>query len=127
MMWLLPGKSTRSRRTLVGRAAAAPQPLTSAQRAAAIPRRERPPPVRCPVVAIVGLGARRGARVGLLVYGVVHGGEDKSLESSPVRGGKRPQAPGLTMKRPLLNAAGEKSLADYKGQGRGPELLELVA
>jgi cytochrome c biogenesis protein CcmG/thiol:disulfide interchange protein DsbE len=69
---------------------------------------------RRPVVPIV-VGVLAAALVGLLVYGVVHGGEDKSLDDA-VKAGKRPQAPGLTMKRPLLNTAGEKSLADYKGQ-----------
>src|SRR3954467_8411546 len=69
---------------------------------------------RRPVVPIV-VGVLAAALVGLLVYGVVHGGEDKSLDDA-VKAGKRPEAPGLTMKRPLLNAAGEKSLADYKGQ-----------
>lgn len=69
---------------------------------------------RRPVVPIV-VGVLAAALVGLLVYGVVHGGEDKTLDDA-VKAGKRPQAPGLTMQRPLLNAPGKKSLADYKGQ-----------
>ena len=69
---------------------------------------------RRPVVPIV-VGVLAAALVGLLVYGVVHGGDDTTLDDA-VKAGKRPTAPGLTMKRPLLNAAGEKSLADYKGQ-----------
>ena len=69
---------------------------------------------RRPVVPIV-VGVLAAALVGLLVYGVVHGGEDTTLDDA-VKAGKRPEAPGLTMKRPLLNAPGEKSLADYNGQ-----------
>jgi cytochrome c biogenesis protein CcmG, thiol:disulfide interchange protein DsbE len=33
-----------------------------------------------------------------------------------VKSGKRPAAPGATLKRPLLNASGERALADLKGQ-----------
>jgi cytochrome c biogenesis protein CcmG/thiol:disulfide interchange protein DsbE len=66
------------------------------------------------VIPIV-VGLLAAALVGLLVYGVVHGGQDTTLDDA-VKAGKRPDAPGLTMKRPILNGAGQKSLADYKGQ-----------
>ena len=69
---------------------------------------------RRPVVPIV-VGVLAAALVGLLVYGVVHGGDDTTLDDA-VKAGKRPEAPGLTMKRPLLNSPGEKSLADFNGQ-----------
>jgi cytochrome c biogenesis protein CcmG/thiol:disulfide interchange protein DsbE len=69
---------------------------------------------RRPVVPIV-VGALAAALVGLLVYGVVRGGQDTTLDDA-VKAGKRPDAPGLTMRRPVLGAAGERSLADYKGQ-----------
>lgn len=69
---------------------------------------------RRPVVPIV-VGVLAAALVGLLVYGVVHGGEDTTLDDA-VKAGKWPDAPGLTMKRPVLGASGEKSLADYQGQ-----------
>jgi cytochrome c biogenesis protein CcmG/thiol:disulfide interchange protein DsbE len=62
---------------------------------------------------VVGLLA--AALVGLLVYGVVHGGENTTLDDA-VKGGKLPQAPGATVKRPLLDGSGQKSLADYRGQ-----------
>jgi cytochrome c biogenesis protein CcmG/thiol:disulfide interchange protein DsbE len=68
------------------------------------------------VVPIV-VGVLAAALVGLLVYGVVHGGQDTSLDDA-VKGGKRPDAPGLNMKRPVLgdDSAPQRSLADYKGQ-----------
>jgi cytochrome c biogenesis protein CcmG/thiol:disulfide interchange protein DsbE len=69
---------------------------------------------RKPVVPIV-VGLLAAALVGLLVYGVVHGGQDTTLDDA-VKAGKRPDAPGSTIKRPILNAAGERSLADYRGQ-----------
>jgi cytochrome c biogenesis protein CcmG/thiol:disulfide interchange protein DsbE len=62
---------------------------------------------------VVGLLA--AALVGLLVYGVVHGGENTTLDDA-VKAGKLPQAPGATVKRPLLDGSGQKALADYKGQ-----------
>jgi cytochrome c biogenesis protein CcmG/thiol:disulfide interchange protein DsbE len=69
---------------------------------------------RRPVVPIV-VGVLAAALVGLLVYGVVHGGQDTTLDDA-VKAGKRPDAPGRTLKRPILGRRGEKSLADYKGQ-----------
>jgi cytochrome c biogenesis protein CcmG/thiol:disulfide interchange protein DsbE len=65
------------------------------------------------VPSIVGLLA--AALVGLLVYGVVHGGDNTSLDDA-VKGGKLPDAPGLDMRRPLLDGSGQKALADYKGK-----------
>src|SRR3954471_8412433 len=61
------------------------------------------------------VGVLAVALVGLLVYGVVHGGDDTTLDDA-VKKGERPTAPGLTMQRPLLNGSGSKSLADYSGQ-----------
>jgi cytochrome c biogenesis protein CcmG, thiol:disulfide interchange protein DsbE len=70
---------------------------------------------RRPVVPIV-VGLLAAALVGLLVYGVVHGGQDTTLDDA-VKDGKRPDAPGLNIKRPLLGDDGERrSLADYRGQ-----------
>ena len=69
---------------------------------------------RRPVVPIV-VGVLAAALVGLLVYGVARGGQDKTLDDA-VKAGKRPDAPGQTLKRPLLDGPGEKALADYKGQ-----------
>lgn len=69
---------------------------------------------RRPVVPIV-VGVLAAALVGLLVYGVVHGGENTTLDDA-VKQGKLPAAPGQTMKRPLLNGAGEASIADYRGK-----------
>jgi cytochrome c biogenesis protein CcmG/thiol:disulfide interchange protein DsbE len=66
------------------------------------------------VIPIV-VGLLAVALVGLLVYGVVKGGQDTTLDDA-VKAGKRPNAPGATMKRPLLGAPGQKALADYKGQ-----------
>jgi cytochrome c biogenesis protein CcmG, thiol:disulfide interchange protein DsbE len=58
------------------------------------------------------------ALVGLLIYGVAKGGQDKSLDDA-VKSGKHPTAPGIDMKRPVLGAsagAAQRSIADYKGQ-----------
>jgi cytochrome c biogenesis protein CcmG/thiol:disulfide interchange protein DsbE len=69
------------------------------------------------VIPIV-VGVLAAALVGLLVYGVVHGGQDTSLDDA-VKAGKRPKAPGLAMKRPVLGqpaGAPEKALADFEGQ-----------
>jgi cytochrome c biogenesis protein CcmG/thiol:disulfide interchange protein DsbE len=55
------------------------------------------------------------ALVGLLVYGVVKGGDNTSLDDA-VKSGKRPAAPGAGLQRPLLHGGGQRSLADYKGQ-----------
>jgi cytochrome c biogenesis protein CcmG, thiol:disulfide interchange protein DsbE len=70
---------------------------------------------RRPVVPIV-VGLLAAALVGLLVYGVVHGGQDTTLDDA-VKDGKRPDAPGLNIRRPLLGDDGQRrSLADYRGQ-----------
>jgi cytochrome c biogenesis protein CcmG/thiol:disulfide interchange protein DsbE len=70
---------------------------------------------RRPVVPIV-VGVLAAALVGLLVYGVVHGGQDTTLDDA-VKAGKRPDAPGSTLKRPVLGSSqAQRSLADYKGQ-----------
>src|SRR3954469_6151121 len=69
---------------------------------------------RRPVVPIV-VGVLAAALVGLLVYGVVHGGDDTTLDDA-VKKGERPTAPGRAMERPLLNGSGSKSLADYGGK-----------
>jgi cytochrome c biogenesis protein CcmG/thiol:disulfide interchange protein DsbE len=69
------------------------------------------------VVPIV-VGVLAAALVGLLVYGVAKGGQDKSLDDA-VKAGKRPDAPGLAMKRPVLGApdgAPQKAIADYEGK-----------
>ena len=55
------------------------------------------------------------ALVGLLVYGVVHGGDNTSLDDQ-VKQGKRPPAPGIGMPRTLLDGSGTKTLAAYRGQ-----------
>jgi cytochrome c biogenesis protein CcmG, thiol:disulfide interchange protein DsbE len=55
------------------------------------------------------------ALVGLLVYGVVKGGDNTSLDDA-VKSGKFPAAPGSTLQRPLLQGSGSRSLADYRGQ-----------
>jgi cytochrome c biogenesis protein CcmG/thiol:disulfide interchange protein DsbE len=55
------------------------------------------------------------ALIGLLVYGVVHGGDNTSLDDA-VKGGKRPAAPGADLQRPLLDGSGQRSLADYRGK-----------
>jgi cytochrome c biogenesis protein CcmG/thiol:disulfide interchange protein DsbE len=63
--------------------------------------------------AVVGLLA--AALVGLLVYGVVHGGDNTSLDDA-VKSGKFPPAPAADLPRPLLHGGGDRTLADYKGQ-----------
>jgi cytochrome c biogenesis protein CcmG/thiol:disulfide interchange protein DsbE len=68
---------------------------------------------RSVVPAAVGLLA--AALVALLVYGVVHGGDNTTLDDA-VKSGKFPTAPGADLKRPLLHGGGETTLADYKGQ-----------
>jgi cytochrome c biogenesis protein CcmG/thiol:disulfide interchange protein DsbE len=55
------------------------------------------------------------ALVGLLVYGVVHGGTNTTLDDA-VKAGKLPTAPGAGLMRPMLDGSGQKSLSDYKGQ-----------
>jgi cytochrome c biogenesis protein CcmG, thiol:disulfide interchange protein DsbE len=61
------------------------------------------------------VGGLAAALVALLVYGVVHGGQDTTLDDA-VKKGERPTAPGLNMSRPVLNGDGQQSLASYKGQ-----------
>jgi cytochrome c biogenesis protein CcmG/thiol:disulfide interchange protein DsbE len=53
------------------------------------------------------------ALVGLLVYGVVVRSDDKTLDNA-VRQGQRPAAPDQRL--PLLDGAGTRSLADYRGK-----------
>lgn len=70
---------------------------------------------RRPVVPIV-VGVLAAALVGLLVYGVVHGGQNTTLDDA-VKAGKRPDAPGATKLLPVLGSdTAKKTLADYKGQ-----------
>jgi cytochrome c biogenesis protein CcmG, thiol:disulfide interchange protein DsbE len=66
------------------------------------------------VVPVV-VGVLAAALVGLLVYGVVHGGDNTTLDDA-VKQGKLPTAPGQTMKRPLLSGTGDAAIADYKGK-----------
>jgi cytochrome c biogenesis protein CcmG, thiol:disulfide interchange protein DsbE len=66
------------------------------------------------VVPIV-VGGLAAALIALLVYGVVHGGQDTTLDDA-VKKGERPTAPGLTMRLPILDGEGQQSLADYKGK-----------
>jgi cytochrome c biogenesis protein CcmG, thiol:disulfide interchange protein DsbE len=68
---------------------------------------------RSVVPAAVGLLA--AALVGLLVYGVVHGGDNTSLDDA-VKSGHYPAAPSAGLQRPLLHGGGQRALADYKGQ-----------
>jgi cytochrome c biogenesis protein CcmG/thiol:disulfide interchange protein DsbE len=68
---------------------------------------------RSVVPAVVAVLA--AALVGLLVYGVVHGGQDTTLDDA-VKAGKLPPAPGADLKRPLLDGSGERALADLKGK-----------
>ncbi|MFL5846681.1 MAG: TlpA family protein disulfide reductase [Solirubrobacteraceae bacterium] len=62
------------------------------------------------VIVIAVLGA---LLAGLLVYGLVQRGDDRSLDAA-VRDGKRPPAPDRVL--PELEGAGSKSLADYRGK-----------
>lgn len=63
----------------------------------------------------VVVGVLAAALVGLLVYGVVHGGDNTTLDDA-VKSGKRPVAPGATMERPLLTGSGSTSIGAHKGQ-----------
>lgn len=67
-----------------------------------------------PVVPIVAVVVAV-ALVALLVYGVVHGGQNTTLDDA-VKQGKHPNAPGYNLQRPVLNGSGQKALASYKGQ-----------
>jgi cytochrome c biogenesis protein CcmG/thiol:disulfide interchange protein DsbE len=69
---------------------------------------------RRPVVPLV-VGLLAAALVGLLVYGVVHGGDNTTLDDA-VKSGKLPTAPGQDLQRPLLNGSGSASISDYKGK-----------
>jgi cytochrome c biogenesis protein CcmG/thiol:disulfide interchange protein DsbE len=62
------------------------------------------------VVAVLAV-----ALVGLLVYGVVKGGNDTTLDDAVIKGAL-PAAPGATLKRPLLDGSGQRALADYRGK-----------
>ncbi len=62
------------------------------------------------VVAVLAV-----ALVGLLVYGVVHGGDDTTLDDA-VKKGELPTAPGRDLQRPLLNGDGTSKLADFQGK-----------
>ena len=55
------------------------------------------------------------ALVGLLVYGVVHGGDDTTLDDA-VKKGELPTAPGRDLARPSLDGSAPKRLADYQGK-----------
>jgi cytochrome c biogenesis protein CcmG/thiol:disulfide interchange protein DsbE len=69
---------------------------------------------RRPVIPIV-VGLLAAALVGLLVYGVVHGGDNTTLDDA-VKSGSFPTAPGQDLKRPLLDGNGSASIGDYKGK-----------
>jgi len=62
------------------------------------------------VIVIAVLGA---LLAGLLVYGLVQRGDDRSIDAA-VRDGKRPPAPDRTL--PRLEGPGAGSLADYRGK-----------
>jgi cytochrome c biogenesis protein CcmG/thiol:disulfide interchange protein DsbE len=54
-----------------------------------------------------------GALLGLLAYGVLAGGDRRSIDSALARG-ERPQAPSVAL--PSLGGRGDRTLADYRGQ-----------
>jgi cytochrome c biogenesis protein CcmG/thiol:disulfide interchange protein DsbE len=60
------------------------------------------------VVAVVAL-------LGLLVYGLVSKGDNRSIDDA-VKQGKAVAAPGLTRSLPVLDASGTRSLASYRGK-----------
>jgi cytochrome c biogenesis protein CcmG/thiol:disulfide interchange protein DsbE len=70
-----------------------------------------------PLVAILAAAAL----VGLLVYGVVQRGENRSLDDA-VANGNRPVAPDRTL--PMLGSASGRSLASFKGK---PVILNFWA
>jgi cytochrome c biogenesis protein CcmG, thiol:disulfide interchange protein DsbE len=70
-----------------------------------------------PIVAILVAAAL----VGLLVYGVVQRGANRTLDDA-VASGKRPVAP--TRSLPVLHGSGERSLASYRGK---PVILNFWA
>jgi len=53
--------------------------------------------------------------VALLAFGLVRQGDDTSLDQA-VQQGKRPEAPGAQIARPLLDGSGERRLVDLRGQ-----------
>src|SRR4051812_44474147 len=55
------------------------------------------------------------ALVGLLVYGVVQRGDDKSLDGA-VQRGELPAAPGADVRLPVLGGSAQQSLADLRGK-----------
>ncbi|MCW3016422.1 MAG: TlpA family protein disulfide reductase [Solirubrobacterales bacterium] len=55
------------------------------------------------------------ALVALLVYGVAIKGTDTTLDEA-VSKGRRPAAPGATLKLPRLDGTGQTSIADYRGK-----------
>jgi cytochrome c biogenesis protein CcmG, thiol:disulfide interchange protein DsbE len=67
--------------------------------------------VAVPAVVVV-LAA---ALVGLLVYGLVSKGDDRSIDDA-VKQGKPIAAPASSMALPVLDAAGKRSLASYRGK-----------
>jgi cytochrome c biogenesis protein CcmG/thiol:disulfide interchange protein DsbE len=67
-----------------------------------------------PLVPIV-VGVLSLALVGLLVYGVVHRGQNTTLDDAVKKGG-RPQAPAATISMPLINGMGKRSLAQLRGK-----------
>lgn len=66
------------------------------------------------VVPVV-VGVLAAALVALLIYGMAAGGDDTTLDDA-VKRGDRPEAPGATLERPLLDGTGQKALADFRGQ-----------
>src|SRR4051795_7557863 len=66
-------------------------------------------------VVPVAVGVLAAALVGLLVYGVVHGGDNTTLDDA-VKSGRFPTAPAATLARPLLHGGQQRTLASYKGQ-----------
>jgi cytochrome c biogenesis protein CcmG, thiol:disulfide interchange protein DsbE len=82
-------------------------PATSVEPQTETPKKRPVVPVVVIVVAV--------ALVALLVYGVVHGGQNTTLDDA-VKQGKHPDAPGYNLQRPVLNGNGQKTLADYRGQ-----------
>jgi cytochrome c biogenesis protein CcmG, thiol:disulfide interchange protein DsbE len=69
---------------------------------------------RRPIIPIV-VGLLAAALVGLLVYGVVRGGDNTSLDDA-VKSGTFPTAPGQDLRRPLLDGSGSTSISAYKGK-----------
>jgi cytochrome c biogenesis protein CcmG/thiol:disulfide interchange protein DsbE len=97
-----------------GSLAAGPGPCGAGAAPAAIPCAAVTAARRRPVVPVV-VGLLATALVALLVYGVVHGGDNTTLDDA-VKQGSLPTAPGADLKRPLLDGSGSASLADYKGK-----------